>query len=120
MAKSRMEQVNDVAATPVLDTRPRLARGTASLKPGAGSALSTVHIAGMRYQLKAAANGLTKQERDALGLFAKAIKAIFELPECHPSDSIELVAHAHAIQNAVMARAAVRAHDEFTRTKTFR
>lgn len=64
--------------------------------------------------------GLTKRERKALTEFAKGCAGIFALPECHPADMQEIVAHVHAIQNAVMARAAVRAHEEFTRTAGFK
>lgn len=53
---------------------------------------------------------LTDQELAALTLLARAVSVIRALPECHPGDDSELVLHFHAVQNMVMARAAVRAH----------
>lgn len=64
--------------------------------------------------------GLTRRERKALADFAKGCIGIVALPECHPADATELVLHIHAIQNMVMARAAVRAHPEFNRSKGFK
>jgi hypothetical protein len=64
--------------------------------------------------------GLTKDERRALLWLAKTTNMILSLPECHPADAREIVLHIHAIQNAIMARAAVRAHPhDFTHHKDF-
>lgn len=63
---------------------------------------------------------LTDQEQAALDKLTEAINAIHALPECHPADYSEMVPHFHAIQNAIMARAAVRAHpDAFRATEGF-
>lgn len=56
--------------------------------------------------------GLTLAERVALERFADGLRGIYALPTCHPDDLREITVHVHAIQNAVMARAAVRAHPE--------
>lgn len=63
---------------------------------------------------------LNDQELEALKQFCDGLKGIFALPACHPSDRADIVFHVHAIQNIVMARAAVRAHpDEFNREPGF-
>jgi hypothetical protein len=63
---------------------------------------------------------LSEQERKALAQFAEGSAGIFALPPVHPSDMQDIVFHVHAIQNIVMARAAVRAHpDEFHREDGF-
>lgn len=54
--------------------------------------------------------GLTPGELAALDRLTETINAIHDLPECHPADYAELVPHFHAIQEKIMARAAVRAH----------
>jgi hypothetical protein len=59
--------------------------------------------------------GLTPEEIAALDKLVEAINAILALPECHPADRAELVPHLHAIQEKVMARAAVRAHPDYFR-----
>lgn len=72
-------------------------------------------------RLRGAFAGLTDQERDALDKLADAINAIRALPSCHAGAERELVPHFHAIQQSVMARAAVRAHpDVFSAEDDFR
>lgn len=56
--------------------------------------------------------GLSEDERAALDKLTDAIKAIHALPASHPTDYAELVPHFHAIQEKIMARAAVRAHPD--------
>jgi hypothetical protein len=53
----------------------------------------------------------------ALDKLAEAINAIHALPVCHPADYAEMVPHFHAIQEKVMARAAVRAHPDIFRAE---
>lgn len=53
---------------------------------------------------------LTEQELAALDKLSDAINAILALPSCHDGAERELVPLFHAIQEKVMARAAVRAH----------
>lgn len=64
--------------------------------------------------------GLTRAERKALKEFGQGCIGIMGLPECHHSDAAEIILHIHAIQNAVMARAAVRAHPDFNRSPDFK
>lgn len=59
--------------------------------------------------------GLTPDELAALDRLTEAINAIHQLPECHAADYAELVPHFHAIQEKIMARAAVRAHPDVFR-----
>lgn len=58
---------------------------------------------------------LLPEELDWIEVFTVAIDAFARLPEAHPADLAEAIPHFHALQNIVMARAAVRAHpDRFT------
>lgn len=60
---------------------------------------------------------LTRAEFAVLDMLADVINAINALPVCHQSDYPELVPHFHAIQEKIMARAAVRAHPDFFRAE---
>jgi hypothetical protein len=56
---------------------------------------------------------MTREETDLVRLLAQATNRFADLPEHHPSDLTEWVHHVHALQNMLMARAAVRAVPEF-------
>jgi len=56
--------------------------------------------------------GLSAEELAALDKLTDAINAIHALPTCHAADYVEMLPHFHAIQDKVMARAAVRAHPD--------
>jgi hypothetical protein len=54
--------------------------------------------------------GLTREERKVIAFFGIAFVNFQSLPVCHPGDVDEARRHVHALQNMVLARAAVRAH----------
>jgi hypothetical protein len=61
---------------------------------------------------------LNAEEIAALEKLAVAIRAIRALVVVHPADHNELTLHFHAIQEKIMARAAVRAHPELFPTSS--
>ncbi len=64
---------------------------------------------------------LTDAEREVLESFASAWRLFALLPRRHPDELSEARAHLHALQQTLMARAAVRAYpDLFTSIEGFR